>query len=249
MRFPSSSSAFAFSVFTSLFASLPAHSVDVLLLGDGEADAQVALALESAGHDVTVAGPYWEWDGFTPSAFDHQVVVLLSGENYSEELDPVVPAVLDLFLTSGCGLVTTEWTAYSVAQGFQSEEFGELLPVHSPNAEFGEGSIWLPLVPGHPLVAGLATGFVDDGGWSELAARPGAEVVMADPAQGGNPLLSYTRFFGGTSVHINHDLTYDLETVPANILRLLDNAVRFATCTLFRDDFESGGPGAWDAQS
>ena len=237
---------FAFVLIGCLSGGSSARAANVLLLGDTEADLEVGVALENAGHAVTVAGPYFAWDGIQPDVFDHQVVVLLSGEAYELDLQPAALFALENFLASGCGLVTTEWSAYAVSNGKRSEAFGDLLPVESPFGDFGEGAVWSVLTPGHPLVAGVPASFADDGGWSELDAPTGTTVVIADPDHGANPLLSYARLpDGGTSVHVNHDLTYELESVPANILRLITNAARFAACLPFADGFESGTTEAW----
>ena len=207
----------ASSVVACLLGGSPSRAADVLLLGDTEADGQVGQALEAAGHAVTYAGPYFAWDGDDPDIQDHQVAVLLSGEEYFADLQPAAVAAIEQFLADGCGLVTTEWSAYAVAQEFRSAQFGELLPVRSPNSEYGEGSSWNVLAPGHPLVAGVPASFTDAGGWSLVDAVPGTFVVVADPAQGGNPMLSYSSAHGGTSVHVNHDLTDALEAVPENV--------------------------------
>ena len=237
--------ALLFPFFLCQLGGSPVGAVDVLLLGDSEAEDSVSLELLAAGHTVTFGGTFHEWNGTTPSAFDHQVVVLLSGEQYFNDLEPAALVALQKFVAAGCGLVTTEWSAYAVAQGLRSPLFGELLPVFSPSGTFGTGATWEVRVPGHPLVAGLPDSFGVEGGWSDLFIVEGTTSVIQDEIRGGNPMVSYSNLRGGTTVHINHDLTYELATIPDNILRLITNAARYAACLPFADGFESGTTDAW----
>ena len=44
---------------------------------------------------------------------------------------------------------------------------------------------------------------------------------------------------------MNHDLTYSLDAIPAEIQRLIANAAGYAACLPFADGFETGTADAW----
>lgn len=108
-----------------------AGAVNILLLGDDNAEGQVQAALEGAGHTVTYAGIYHEWDGVTPAISDFDVVVFLDGYDYGYELQPLAAAALQAFVVQGHRLVMTEWMAWDVCEGYKLLAVPELF---SPTA-------------------------------------------------------------------------------------------------------------------
>jgi uncharacterized membrane protein len=211
--------------------SLPlfAAADNVMLLGDTDAELQIQPALEAAGHVVTFAGTYYNWDGVTPNVADFDVVVLLDGYDYGYALQPAAATALQGFVASGCGLVTTEWMAYDVCQGYKGAIVGDLLPVTMPVCgDYGEVDTWTVIDPSHPLVAGLPASWSDDAGWSTVTAKSGAEVVVSGTA--GNPMVVTSDAAGGTVVYLNQDMTYTTTTINANAVQLVVNATEYASC-------------------
>ncbi len=208
---------------------LTAGADNVLLLGDGDAETQVQAALEAAGHTVTYAGIYYDWDGVDPAVTDFDVVVMLDGYDYGYPLQAAAATALQGFVASGCGLVMTEWTAYDVCRGYKGTVIGDLMPVTmSDCSDYGDQDTWTVLDPTHPLVAGLPSSWTDDAGWSTVAPKAGSVVVVSGASD--NPLVTYSTALGGTVVHLNHDMTYTTSTIDPNALQLIVNAAGFASC-------------------
>ncbi len=208
---------------------LIAGADNVMLLGDTDAEYQIQPALEAAGHTVTFAGYYYDWDGVTPNVADFDVVVLLDGYDYSYALLPEAATALQSFVASGCGLVTTEWIAYDVCQGYKGAIVGDLLPVTMPDcSDYGSVDTWTVDNPGHSLAAGLPASWSDDAGWSTVTAKSGADVIVSGTA--GNPMVVTSDAAGGTVVYLNQDMTYTTSTINTNAIQLVVNATDYASC-------------------
>ncbi len=206
-----------------------AEADDVLLLGDTGAETQVQAALEAAGHTVVFGGVYYDWDGVDPDVTDFDVVVFLNGEDYGYELQEAAANALDAFVAGGCGLVMTEWTAYDVCGGDKGAIVADLLPVTMANcSDYGYGDTWTVQNAAHPLAAGLPASWSDEAGWSTVSAEPGATVVVT--GTDGNPMVVASDAAGGTVVYLNHDMTYTTDPMSAESLRLIVNAVEYASC-------------------
>jgi hypothetical protein len=205
------------------------YAADVLLLGDGDAETQVQTALENAGHNVTYGGLYNDWSGSTPNPNNFDVIVVLDGEGYGEEFTPTATSALSNFVARGCGLIFTEWTAYDVCRGYKGPTIGQLMPVTSPvsGCPYGYSDTWTVLNTSHPLTAGVPNSWIDNAGWSEVIAKPGSTVLIS--GTNSNPLLTFSTVNRGTVVHINHDMTYTTDTIDANALQLIANAVEYSS--------------------
>jgi hypothetical protein len=201
--------------------------VKVFLLGDTEAEEQVRPALEAAGHEVTFAGYYAEWDGTSPSPEGHDVILFLEGREYGEPLLPSASqAILDFVANDG-GLVRTEWGAWAVPYKEDPEPADELFPVVArPGGDYDYGRRWTTGNSGHPLVFGLPEAWSDDAGFTYLDPLPRAKVAAL--GNGAVPMVTWRRTAGNTVVHVNHDMTYETEEMSRESLDVLLNAVEFA---------------------
>lgn len=201
----------------------------VLVLNDTEAGTQVENALRRAKHLPISGGNYYEWDGANPSLDDVEVVILLSGEIYSNPLLPAADAALAAFVQAGGGLVRTEWSAYQ-AGATPSQAVDALLPVRLPDSSaYAAGSTWMVTNPKHPLVKGLKKTFaVPDAGISNVQLVAGATVVaeLVD-VDGTFPAVTFAAAGAGTVVHVNHDMTYSTNVILPAILKVLVNSVSF----------------------
>jgi len=224
-------------VFFLSLVPLTVRADNVLLLGDGDADPQVQAALEGAGHTVTYAGRYYEWDGVTPAVTDFDVVVFLDGYYYGYPLQAAAATALQSFVAGGCGLVMTEWTAFDVCEGDKGAIVSSLMPVTmSDCGDYGYSDTWTVDDPSHPLTAGVPASWNDDAGWSTVAPKMGSVVVVS--GTGGNPMVVYSNASGGTVVYLNHDMTYSTSTINSNALQLIVNAAEYASCA----QVEAGEP-------
>jgi uncharacterized repeat protein (TIGR01451 family) len=201
-----------------------ASSAHVLLLGDGSANDEVQAALEAAGHVVTAVEYYYDWDGVTPDVNDFDVVVVLGGA-YGYELYEAASTALAAFVAKGCGLVTTEWTAYDVCDGAKTGAIADLMPVTSdPDCDYDYDLPWT-VTGTHALTSGVPSDWTDEYGMSLVEAYPGTFVLARTTI--GAPLLSYSTKAGGVVVHLNHDMS-SAPPINANALQLLVNATAFA---------------------
>lgn len=229
-----------------LMIPISADAVDILLLGDGGSEADVQPALEAAGHSVTFAGHYSSWDGANPSAADFDAVVFLNAIDYSQPLQANAVTALQDFVTSGGGLVTGEWTAYGVCQGYHGSEIADLMPVVMPAcSSWGASATWIVDDPTHPLTDGVDPTWSDGAKWSTVEAKPDTVVVVSDDTS--NPMVSFSKQTGGNVVHINHDMLFTTASMNPNAKQLIVNAADFAGSYLFACDFESGTTSAWAA--
>jgi len=207
----------------------PVAADNIMLLGDEDAETQVQAALEAAGHTVTFAGIYDEWDGITPAVSNFDVVVFLNGYDYGYELLPAAATALQGFVAGGCGLVMTEWTAYDVCSGYKGAIVEGLMPVTmSDCGDYGYDETWTVDSPGHPLVTDLPASWSDPAGWSTVTPKTGTTVVVSDSV--GNPMVAYSNASGGTVVYLNHDMTYTTSSMTSESLQLIVNAAEYASC-------------------
>jgi hypothetical protein len=221
------------------------NGVRVLLLGDGEGETQVQAALEAADHLVTVVNYYYDWDGVTPDVDDFEIVVLLDGYDYGYELQAAAGTALEAFVTRGCDLLMTEWTAYDVEGGSKTGPIADLMPVISPSGSYDDGLTWT-VTGSHPLTDGLPASWYDDADSTYVDPKPGAIVLIRGDDQ--IPLLTYSTEFGGTTVHLNHTMSYTTSTIEANALQIILNAVENTSCnTIFWSGFESGNFVVWSS--
>lgn len=201
-------------------------NADVLVLGDGRSEADAVNALLNAGLKVSFGGRYDGWDGLFPAATNCSAILMLDGYNYGEGLQPLAEKALTNFVNSGGGLVVSEWAAYDVYQGYLDATFGTLLPVVETTYNSGAGALWTVVQPDHPILAGLPAQWHDDVQFSIVAAKPDATVLVQNT--NGTPLVTVSDAAGGTVVHLNHALTYSLNSLSSEIQQLIVNAVTFA---------------------
>jgi uncharacterized repeat protein (TIGR01451 family) len=205
-----------------------ASSAQVLLLGDGSAEAEVQAALEAAGHVVTLVDYYYDWDGVTPDVDDFDVVVLLDGYDYGYELEEAASAAVESFVAKGCGLILTEWTAYDVCYEDKTGVIADLMPVTSaPDCDYDYDLPWI-VTGSHALTSGVPSDWTDEYGMSFVEPYPGTFVLAR--TLDGDPLLSYSTRSGGVVVHLNHDMA-SAPPIEPNALQLLVNAVAFAAAS------------------
>ncbi len=202
----------------------------ILLLGDDYSETIIAPYLTNNGHQVTIDGIYYEWDGDIPS--ETEVIIYLNGYDYGYDLgeygDALAAnnAILD-FVAGGGGLIFTEWYAYDE----KTEPVDALMPV-TYNGDYYYQASWYVSAGQHNhflLEDLLSTEFVEGDGsedtYSDVVTRSGTHVVMDDG--NGIPLLSYTDQHGGKVIHINDGMSYDDE-ISNEILSIINRSVMYA---------------------
>jgi hypothetical protein len=223
-----------------------AEPADVLLLGDAGSEGQVTRALRAAGHNVVFAGFHADWDGVDPDVNDFDVVVYLDGNSYGYGLQSAADAAVAAFVAAGGGFVITEWAAYDVYHAWMSPGVSALMPVSSPEGDYDDPGLWVVSDPTDPLAAWLPDQWGDQAGFSYVVPHANATVVLESAT--GTPFVTYRTDTGGTSVHVNHSLTYDTETINRHSLQAVVNAVEFAAGLEPPDCNENGVPDFLDVR-
>ncbi|MCA9438930.1 MAG: hypothetical protein KC978_24305, partial [Candidatus Omnitrophica bacterium] len=203
----------------------PTDSGEVLLLGDGFTESEAALPLMEAGFDIAYAGRYDGWDGKFPDPSNYNATLFFDGYYFGNGMDPNAQQALASAVSAGMGLVATEWVTYDVLQETLSTTFGNLLPVFQPVYEEGRGPTWDVQNAAHPILEGLPSNWSDGEGYSLIAAKESAEVLVTSGT--GTPMVTAWSSPGGKVVHLNHSLTYWNGGLSPEIRRLLVNSLRY----------------------
>lgn len=193
---------------------------EIMLLGDGNSQAQIGAYLQSQGHNVYQAGDYYDWDGSDSTIGVYDKIFLLYGYDYGDELTAGGNQNLVDYVGAGGTLVTTEWLLYSIDRGYFTGTVADLLPV-TYGGDYDYDPVW-NFDESNPYMAGLTNGWSDTSGYSEADLVAGAVSVADDGL--GNSLLSYIDHAGGGRViHLNHDLTYETDPMSSEALTLIGN--------------------------
>jgi hypothetical protein len=182
-----------------------------------------------ASFDVTLGGPFFEWDGAIPAGTD--VVFFAEGHEYTISLDTDQEAALTLFWQAGGGIVRTEW-----GTGYNENNLA-LSPVTTPDSDHFEGANTWTGLPDPPTAYAAALtrlpgAFVLSHGMTHVVAKTAAETgdvdvvtllsIAFDPDD--DPETNNTIDVPGlavwpaTAAHgaiasVNHDLLYDTESL------------------------------------
>ena len=204
----------------------------ILILDDGDSNAtpalQIATYLEGAGFDATI-GPHYEDyldgddDELDPVASDFAVIIWLEGTDFGEDISEAMDTSLVNFVNNGGTLARTEWAGWSIGPDASDDDLiDQLMPVITPNQAFAFGTTWNVVDNMHPLTTGLSpVADIDGAGFTTVTANAQATVVVE--SNNGIPLVSVQDFGLGKVVHINHDITYSVETVHSEVLQVFAN--------------------------
>lgn len=127
-------------------ASSQASRVYVISCGSGTVDADVAVKLAQYGHQVTVGGDISTFDG-TQNLLNYDVVYLQESYSYvGSDMPTSGQSALVAFVNNGGGLVTSEWTLWSMAAQGRMPTLNSLMPSEPtsnfnglPNQVFAKG--------------------------------------------------------------------------------------------------------------
>ncbi|MCA9448432.1 MAG: hypothetical protein KC931_15025, partial [Candidatus Omnitrophica bacterium] len=206
----------------------PPYSTDsgeVLLLGDGFTESEAIRPLTRAGFHVAYAGRYDSWDGMFPDPSNYKATLFLDGYYYGQGMEDSAEQALANAVSSGMGLVATEWTTYDVLQETLGATVGDLLPVFQPVYGEGRNATWTVQNASHPILEGLPTEWSDGEGLSLIAPKDSAEVLVTSGT--GTPMVTTWNSPGGKVVHLNDSLTYWNGGLGPEIRQLIVNSLRF----------------------
>lgn len=182
--------------------------------------------LATAARTISL-GYYPSWQGtLCPGSPPPDVVMWTQGRVYSSPLTAPAKATLSGWTAAGVGLVRMEWSAWD--EVVRRLPDGGTLPADFPQAVVASTNFSYDLpgistsVPGHPMTRDLVAP-ASQGGWTRVAPRPGAEVVLRASTQtelnnpdAGLPVLTVLEPGGVYRlVHVNHDGCYG-NNLPAD---------------------------------
>jgi uncharacterized membrane protein YgcG len=186
-----------------IFAPLStARAQNVLIVGDGEADAAVQSALVAAGHSVTIAPvPESAYDGTNPNPATFCAVVHLNGDTYATGMPISGQQALESYVAAGGGFVGMEWNAYEESTGTM---------VNMPNLILGirtsgnNGTFTYAITAAgtsHPVTAGLPLSFPVSSGFNVGFCKAGSTVLAVE---GGNDAVCVRDHGAGRVVYFSH---------------------------------------------
>lgn len=212
--------------------SPPPAKTQIAILDDDSTETAVADILTAAGHDVTLLGHYWEYTDTDFSAYD--LVFLLSGYEYGDDVADTVQQGLLEFVSAGGTLVTTEWITYS-------DNLALIIPTlplayGDDYCDEGGGACTdtVTVVADHPITAGLPATFTTPPDWtySSCVVNAGAtstDVTVLLSGQESGPALAIGTYGSGHVLHWNMGGAYaGPDLWDANTSRILTNLAAYA---------------------
>lgn len=182
------------------------------------------------GQDVELGPVYWEYDG--AGLDDQSAVILLTGYHYTEEIPETVQDMLVDFVTSGGGLMTTEWMLYYQGDGYYGI-VADIAPATSDRDYTYGAETYTRDAATHPIARDLpATFLVPDDGWSMGFTTADPEpakqaTVVFSGSESGDAVVS-GRHGEGRTVHWNMAGEYNGEDIwSPEVRQLLVNIARF----------------------
>lgn len=147
-----------------------AQPTRILVLEDGGTEDSVAVFLRAQGHTVTMGGPHSQFRG--AGLADHDVVLLLSGPQYTATMPDSAQQKLVNFVANGGGLMTTEWVHYLTSRGAYYSRLRVILPA-TYGGTYQRGADTCRVNGVHPIAVGLPQTFVTSANWggSRLQAK------------------------------------------------------------------------------
>ena len=212
-----------------------ANAAVVLLLSTDNADEDAAIqtTLQALGHQVDIGVPYYLFDG--TDVFNYDAVLLVPNYNYaSGDMPAAGQTALKDFVSSGHGLLTTEWTMWLQAAYLRLSDLAEAIPV-VPTTEYRSPlSITYTSVTADDILnAGLdpVFTFMADsfaGGETAFVAKDGATVFYgSDYSDGAGGAIGWS--FGAGRVISFSTVCGPMELGDANYSQLLRNAISWST--------------------
>ncbi len=211
---------------------------DVLILGDGNADAVVEGILTAAGHNVTIAPlPEFDYDGTNPSLSSFCAVVHLNGDTFNVGmLQAGQIALQDYVVNGGGGFVGMEWNAFEEQVYATMLDMPELVLMTRTQSAEGPHNYTLTTEGlSHPVTAGLPATFPLSAWTNEGPCKSavGMLTLATHDADIGGAAVCAIETGLGRVVNFAHAGNYGGFTpfADANVAQLLTQSVNWA-CNL-----------------
>lgn len=231
-----------------LLASAPSPALDLLLLDDGDSNADLlALVLEGHGHTVTRSADdldFYEYDfdgtASTADLWDYDAVLWLDGANAtSYEMESSGRSVLLDWVEGGGGLLVFGATGYAREAYEYYSGIGSLMPIRS-SSYLSRNQTFVCEVADHPVAQGftagettsLKTGIITDSTASAGTTvfgvdRTGSEAtyagIVATELSAGRT-VQYAWWGNTTSSYSSYETDWDDGDLPT----LLENGLQWA---------------------
>jgi len=225
-------------------------SVEILIIKDGSTEDDVATILAGAGMSTTITVYDYQWDGTNPAPDGFDAVVLLDGySGWAEGMPASGQNALSDYVSSGGGLLITEWVAFEYNGGRYSS-MGELIIIRRSGGATSTATY--RVVREHEVTAGLPTEFTVPSHGSNVGSAVGAATVLITSPQMGD-VVAIREYGDGGIVQFAMAGNY-MDKNPWNLemQQLLVNAVEWLAgpgralkvepLTGFASSGEEGGP-------
>ncbi|BCW96534.1 MAG: hypothetical protein WHS44_02605 [Fimbriimonadales bacterium] len=206
-----------------------AQRVYLFRTGDAVRDAALYDALRAHGLQVTLGALYREFDG-AHSLNAYQVAVLIGAGN-TDDMPLTGQDALLAWVGAGGGLVTLEWTLWSVASVNRLLILRELFPAVHQRYTYRMEVQYQQQVSDPVLNQGLGAALtLGEGHEAHLSARPGATVYYASDYFAGAGGVVGWAYQQGRVMSLSVAPAHSLNPMAQNTVfrRLLTNAVRWA---------------------
>jgi len=202
---------------------------NVLVLGDGDADATVDAVLTGAGYNVTVAPVIeYNYDGTNPSPAPFCAVVHLNGDTFSDGMLAAGQIALQNYVNAGGGFVGMEWNAYEELSGTMVN-MPELILLVRSTGYSGYSITYSINAAGltHPVTAGLPVTFTFNASGSYTTPKGGMGITVLGTDAFGNDAIAVRNYGSGRVVNHNHSGHFGTGTAFAdpNAAQLLIQSV------------------------
>jgi hypothetical protein len=213
-------------------SSGPSGPAEILILNDGGSEAAIADLLTTAGNNVTQGGYYSDYTGTDFS--DYDLVILLNGLDYGEDLQAGVEQALLDYVSAGGTLMVTEWLAYSETQAL----IIAALPLAYQNdyCDQGDGDCNETYTrdANHTITNGVPDSFETPADWSLSfmavnATSTSTNITVLFTGSIGGPALAVATRGSGRLVQWNMGTEYAGDEIwDANTSKILTNIAQYS---------------------
>jgi hypothetical protein len=148
---------------------------EVLIIGDGGTEITLEAILTAAGYTVTIVDDDAIYDGTNPGPELFDLVILLDGPDYGDDMPANGQTALVNYVQNGGGFMVTEWIAWEISMG-RYQSMTDIIPLTRSGGYSGFDTY--AVVESHPITEGVSSSFEIETGGNIGAANSGTVLVQ-----------------------------------------------------------------------